>query len=186
MSTDETISALPEWAQVRVRSQLCWEIAHENIGIYPQKTVYGDGAEKVRTDKENGWNDCALAHSRGAGQISRWLAALPPEHKTMVEDLLLAKRLNLRIEDGNILTWVNCNDTFFWGDADGEDITLAELSDLARCYQLTKHGGDLWVCRKREMRPQWALYRKCIPEAEWHLFDAAGPERDDPDGKRRG
>jgi hypothetical protein len=41
----------------------------------------------------------------------------------------------------------------------------------------------LWCCRKRAMRPQ-AAYYKYYPESEWALFDAAGPERDDPDGRR--
>lgn len=165
---------------------LAADLAHDNIGFYPQKTVHADGREELRTEHQNGWNECAMQHTKYASAASRWLSSLPADVKPLVEDLLIEEklRLNLRAESG-VQPWVICNDLFFWGCADGEDISLEELPQLIECHTLSpKFGGDLWCCRKREMRPQAAMY-KYIPRDEWPLFDAAGPERDDPDGKRR-
>lgn len=161
-------------------------IAHENIGYYPQKTVYADGREELRTEKQEGWNECGVAQTEYISRVWAWLEALPAESKTLVEDLLIEEKLRLstREDDGKIQPWILCNDLFFWGCADGEDISLEELPQLLECHALSpSFGGDLWCCRKRNMRPQAAFY-KCIPKSEWPLFDAAGPERDDPDGKK--
>jgi hypothetical protein len=87
-------------------------------------------------------------------------------------------------DDGTIVFYINCNDLFAWACGDAEDIEPADLPELERaitdCKAADKcagaYGPELFVCRKRQMRPQGAAYPKC--KALWPLFDAAGQERD--------
>lgn len=178
----------PEFSGLRrlALKGVAWRQVHGGLGIYAQKVIGGDGAYEKRTERMEGWNECARDCSRRYECIRHWMDELPPEHKTLIEDLLLEKRLNLRVCGEKVMPWVDCSDVFFWGCADGEDIAFEELAQLAECCQLSpKHGGELWCCRKRAMRPQTACYRMIYQSNEWHLFDACGPERDDPDGKGR-
>ena len=84
-----------------------------------------------------------------------------------------------------ITIWVNCNDTFAWGCADCEDLTIENLPAFEQaikdcgaidpvCGSLT--GCDLFVARIRKQRPQGAAYPK--DKALWPLFDECGPERE--------
>lgn len=115
-------------------------------------------------------------------RVQAWLAALPANVRADVEDLIIHDHISLN----NDRLYVNCSDTFYWGCSDCERIEFSELQALKECYALSpEFGGELWVARKRGMRPQTASYEECYPESQWSLFDAAGPERDDPDGKRR-
>jgi len=73
---------------------------------------------------------------------------------------------------------VLCNDVFFWGGADCEEILEEDLPMLEQAFIDAGFEGDTLYCaRKREMRPQGALYGH-LESKHWHLFDAAGPERD--------
>lgn len=77
-----------------------------------------------------------------------------------------------------ITFFINCNDTFFWGCADAEDVTPENIEVLRKAYDDSKYHGDILFCaRVREMRPQGAMY-DCIRKEDWHLFDACGPERE--------
>lgn len=78
--------------------------------------------------------------------------------------------------------YVGCNDIFFWGCADAEDIENQEDVDLFE-KSIEDVGTDnvwasyLFCARKRKMRPQGA----CYPQEEtklWPLFDACGEERE--------
>ena len=92
-------------------------------------------------------------------------------------------------EPGVLRFYVKCNDFFYWGTADVEEVTPSDLSDLAQA-KVDAHGlGDkgldeiwwpqLWVARKRKLRPQQPVYKKLFSSDEIKaLFDAAGPERD--------
>lgn len=166
----------------RALDGLTLEIANENIGIYPMSVVGGTGAYEKRTERMEGWNECAIAYGKYAARVAAWLESLPIEHKTCVEDLLLDGKLQINLNDDKVTMWVDCSDLFFWGCSDGEDIDFSELRDLVTCLGLTRHGGALWCCGKRNMRPQTAYYKSCIPEAEWCLFDLSGPARMDSDG----
>lgn len=59
---------------------------------------------------------------------------------------------------------VNCNDLFFWGCADAETITPANVANLEKAHAAAKAVGavsdcdTLFVCRERAMRPQGAMY----------------------------
>ena len=79
--------------------------------------------------------------------------------------------------------FVNCNDLFFWGCADAEDVTPVNIALLEDSYrevhaiQESNYFSQALFCsRVRGMRPQGAAY----PENEslWPLFDACGPIRE--------
>ena len=78
---------------------------------------------------------------------------------------------------------VNCNDFFWWGTADAEGITAADLLDLKQAMKDCneefefKWGQLLWCARKRKMRPQGPYYSS-IPKELWGLFNACGDERE--------
>lgn len=80
-----------------------------------------------------------------------------------------------------ITPFVNCNDTFFWGCSDAEDIESREDIDLLKksFEDVGGHycGSDLFCARKRKCRPQGACYTY-YPEEYWHLFDECGEERE--------
>lgn len=71
-----------------------------------------------------------------------------------------------------------CNDAFFWGCADCEEITVEDIPSLRQAHADSKqfNGQLLFIARKRGERPQGAMYAHLEPE-EWPLFDACGPER---------
>ena len=73
---------------------------------------------------------------------------------------------------------MNCNDMFYWGCADAEDITNESLDELARAFQDSEdHGAALYCARQRGMRPQGAFY-SYVDESDWRLFHACGPHRE--------
>lgn len=91
------------------------------------------------------------------------------------------------VKDGEPVPWFICNDMFWWGCADAEDITEADLPLLRQTRDDLIAAGDghldelasLYCARKRGMRPQGAWYRVAAltPQVQ-ALFDACGPERE--------
>lgn len=94
-----------------------------------------------------------------------------------------------RVEGGVVRFLVNCNDQFYWGCADCEEITPDNLPVLRQCYADLAATGIpaakayallLFCARVRGLRLQGC----CYPKAEhgldglWPLFDACGPKRD--------
>lgn len=168
----------------RALDGIAWELAHDNVGIYPAAIKGGPNAYEKRTERMEGHNECVTVFTQNYSKISDWIEQIPAEHKTLVEDMLIAEKIKISCNK-EVSFWVDCSDLFFWACADGEDIGLSEFTDLAECYKLSpRYGGWLWCAKKRGMRPQTACY-PYIPKEQWHLFDAAGPERDDPDGRGR-
>ncbi|MBY0355526.1 MAG: hypothetical protein K2Q12_07325 [Rickettsiales bacterium] len=152
--------------------------AAENLGVYAQQVIGGDGAHEVRTERMNGWNECVFAVEKNYATIKAWLDALPEEVKRSVTSLLIEGKVDLFVEDGQCGLHVNCNDLFGWGCADSEEVELDDLASFQECLTLVPKGGiDLWVCRKRQARPQGAVYSYYDKE-HWPLFDACGPERE--------
>ncbi len=84
-----------------------------------------------------------------------------------------------------ITFFVNCNDLFFWGSADCEELTPDNIELFEQSYrdadEAMKHGNVyaslLFCARVRAERPQGAYY-KYLHEDIYHLFDACGPERE--------
>src|SRR5262245_11925739 len=80
---------------------------------------------------------------------------------------------------------VLCSDLFWWGTADGEEISPATLPILEQAVadlQAANPDGTyteadlLYCCRVRHMRPQQPYYRHIAPHLH-ALFDACGPDR---------
>lgn len=150
-------------------------LAISDTGYYPQMRRDKAGVKTDRTEKQEGWNDCASSISSKAAKIEDYLDELPPRIAGLVE----AETLRVSIRDDDLKLWVLCNDLFFWGCADGEDFELSDLPGLEKALEESSdHGEILWCCRKREMRPQKPYY-KYFNEAEVKLFDACGPERNE-------
>lgn len=173
---------------------LAYKIAHEDMGIYPQARVDENGVCTERTEWQNGWNAFSLAEIKKVGMIIDWFKKLPDDLQVLIESLCLENKIEISVQEdcdddhpyAGVSLYINCSDTFFWGCADGEDIGIEELPELLECFKLSpNHGGDLWVCRKRKMRPQTACYKSRYPKEEWLLFDEAGEERTDSDGVGR-
>jgi len=86
--------------------------------------------------------------------------------------------------DGGIVIAENCNDLFYWGCADAEEITPEDLPSIEQAIKdceaikpsYSAYAGTIWACRKRGMRPQYPCYPS-YPKSLWPLLDAAGPER---------
>src|SRR5205814_9658982 len=82
-------------------------------------------------------------------------------------------------DEGVVHVAVNCNDTFFWGCADAEEITPENIATFEQAVaDLLAHGhlaGELFAARVRKQRPQGASYDECYPRETWRLFDACGP-----------
>lgn len=79
--------------------------------------------------------------------------------------------------EGKTALFVNCNDLFFCGCDDAEEVTKDNIDILKECLEISlDYGSDLFCCRIRGMRPQGCLYSG-IPEELHHHFDMCGPER---------
>jgi hypothetical protein len=87
-------------------------------------------------------------------------------------------------KDGQLQLWVNCSDSFYWGCADAEEITEANLPELETARNdliaagdtQASHLANLFASRVRKIRPQGALYEYIEPEL-YPLFNACGPHR---------
>ncbi len=73
---------------------------------------------------------------------------------------------------------LDCSDSFSWGTADAEPLTIEQLPILKQAIIDAEYDAELLYCaRVRKMRPQGAMY-EYIDEKKWDLFNACGPERE--------
>lgn len=88
--------------------------------------------------------------------------------------------------DRKVSIYFLCNDLFWWGCADAEEITPENLPVLRQCVANLKavdkvlgtvHVAELFCSMVRKERPQGVCYDGFEPEY-WPLFDACGPERE--------
>ena len=149
-----------------------------SFGVYAKSVTGGDHPYEKRSEWQEGWNAAVFSRSKRQGIVTDWFENLSEECRSLVEELLFNESLSLRIHEDSLTMNVNCNDLFYWACADFEDITLEELPELLAAMKESKFGDSLWICRKRNMRPQTPYY-KFIPKEEWSLFNAVGPERND-------
>jgi hypothetical protein len=98
----------------------------------------------------------------------------------------LSENVTWRVDESGAPTFeVNCNDLFWWGTADAEEVERADVDALERAFADARAAdpegvhwaAELWVARKRGLRPQGAAYAH-VPTALHALFDAAGPPRE--------
>jgi len=88
-------------------------------------------------------------------------------------------------KDGEVKSCVNCNDMFAWGCADAEDIEIEDLKLLKEVHKqledievgLSAYWYFLYCARKRNIRPQGAMY-KHIPKEMLNLINDCGTERE--------
>ena len=108
-----------------------------------------------------------------------------PLFKFLIDEDLVSQ-FYFSYEDDEFFTAViNCNDQFFWGAADGEDVTLETLPALKQavidCKEVDQswglEGPLLYAARQRKLRPQGAAYTY-IPKDLWPLFNAVGGKRE--------
>lgn len=166
----------------------CWSFAHDNVGIYPQSIKAEVGGYEKRTERMEGWNECAVKHSHYYMLFRKWLSELPQgELGRIIEDLILEGTIDLRGEEKDVKLLVNCNDVFLWGCADAEEVTIEELPALLTAIKEAREAGAessgelLWIARKRQERPQGAFYAY-VPPALGKLFDTCGPYRESGPG----
>ena len=84
-----------------------------------------------------------------------------------------------------ITMFVNCNDFFWWGCADCEDVTAENihlLEEVAKeCEEIQEYSSEhaplIFCARVRGERPQGAYY-DYFPKSLWPLLDACGEERE--------
>lgn len=104
------------------------------------------------------------------------------DYMMFVKDLLVLVSkhdvMDELIWDTDLTFYVNCNDVFFWGVADGEDVTKETLPILEQSLEdAGLDGMTLYCARIRGMRPQGAMY-KHLDKQNWGLFDSCGDERE--------
>lgn len=69
--------------------------------------------------------------------------------------------------DPTLALLLNCSDTFAWGCADAEPITLEDLPALYTAWQTGVYGTTSWVCKKRGRRPQAPLEKRMREAGAW-------------------
>ena len=78
----------------------------------------------------------------------------------------------------DLTCFIQCNDQFYWGCSDLEELEAADLPLLEECLKIDDCEGPLLYCaKKRKMRPQGAAYQY-ISKKNWKHFDDCGPPRD--------
>jgi len=67
-----------------------------------------------------------------------------------------------------ITLYVNCSDVFAWGGADAEPVKSSELPELFEMHDDDPiYGSTKWVCKKRNMQPQFPLIEKMKEYDKW-------------------
>lgn len=76
-------------------------------------------------------------------------------------------------EKSTTVVFVNCNDLFAWGSADGEEVAAGECvnSELANLLRHVLddpvYGTDKWCCKKRNEKPQKPIEEKMREGGHW-------------------
>lgn len=153
---------------------IIYEHAIDNIGIYPMSVKGGKNPYEKRTEAMEAHNKCLQQITDNAIKIENFL-----EGKDKLIELLIDEKVYVRtFNEDEVKIVINANDVFYWAYSDFEYIEESELSELEECFKLTNYGDMLWVCRKRNMRPQKPWYER-FNEKEKELFNACGPEREE-------
>ena len=67
-----------------------------------------------------------------------------------------------------VVLFLNCNDTFMWGCADGESVTRKEIRSLYEAIKNDKKWGSTkWVCKKRNEKPQYPIIYDMNKDGSW-------------------
>jgi hypothetical protein len=80
---------------------------------------------------------------------------------------------------------VLCSDVFAWGCCDCESLTIEELPELCEMYMEDKFWGLVrWVCKKRNLQPQYPIVKDMIKDGVWDEEMEALPLNPDRDKYR--
>lgn len=83
-------------------------------------------------------------------------------------------------DDGQVALWINCNDLWCWGMADGEPLEMRDIEGLyiASCepcmFSVVK-----WVCKRFKRRPMPEIISDMKAVGEWDDEMEALPKQDD-------
>lgn len=109
----------------------------------------------------------------------------------MLQDGLLFCLRGKSVDDSEksvIAVCVNCNDLFYWGCADAEELPLITFKDEDEdvfwdFYERYRTKGDdgavEWCCLRRGMRPQYPVEKSMRDRGVWTEELEALPERND-------
>lgn len=143
------------WSERDPLDSLFWENALDDLGIYPA-AVIRDGIEIKRTEWQSGYNAAVIELTERHATFTAWAAALTPEDRALVTQLLDSdgEPLRLACRDKTVTFSIQCNDTFMYACGDAEDCTLADLPEIARLWKAHGWSGLVaWIARKRNMEP---------------------------------
>jgi len=77
-----------------------------------------------------------------------------------------------------IVLFVSCNDIFYWGTADGENISHDEIGSLLKMHLDDPEWGSIkWCCKKRNLQPQVPVKLDMITAGAWEEWMNQLPER---------
>lgn len=170
-------------------SKILDEKAEDSIGIYPAAQIV-DGVRIPRNEFGNGWNaficgdnldnptsekwtegvEACKKKLKETKELFRgWYDSLSEENKATIINLLDDEILYFnRIKNNEVNLHVNCNDLFYWGCADYEDITLDEIPSLIEeIAKDNRYGNSKWCCFKRGLRPQVPIVELMKKENLW-------------------
>lgn len=84
---------------------------------------------------------------------------------------------NGKVEGKTTVVFVMCNDLFYWGTSDGEDLPYDEITNLLKMHLLDPAwGSSKWCCKKRNLQPQKPIKRDMIKSGHWEEWMDALPE----------
>lgn len=153
---------------------LSLELADGDMGYYCNIT-YSDGRPNhVKTEREEGHNECLSEFHEKRFRIWFWFEKFPAEYKSFCYKLMMDEKLRLNVpanKEEPITMWLLCNDVFAPA-ADGQDITMEQIPEMIKCFEESPEYGDLlWIARQRKCTV-WAKARNWMDAESIKLFDA--------------
>jgi hypothetical protein len=81
-------------------------------------------------------------------------------------------------KDDTVVLFVACNDLFYWGSADAEHFTTADIEPLWRAWKSGDYGVEKWCCQHRGMRPQYVVEQSMRKADVWDAAMESLPSRE--------
>lgn len=122
------------------------------MGYYPQATTYPDGHTEDRTPWEDGWNAALTTLRERRHALARWWKVVNETQQTLLAEMLMSRAIEIDTDGTEIELCIRVNDTFFWGCADTEEISLDDIPNVFALWSAHKRDGlDAFVARRRGM-----------------------------------
>jgi hypothetical protein len=131
------------------------EQAIDSLGIYPKAHVDEKGVRTERTERQEGWNEAIITIRKNHILIKKWYEEIPEEHQEIVKLFLEQDIAFISFNENRTVSFnLLMNDTFCYACADGEEVTINELSVVKEMYQTFGSSGlTAWVAIKRNEEP---------------------------------